>query len=339
MEIKSIDNTKFYLPLTLTTQSTSPKNSLPQKTKSEQIKEKWNSTSTSNKILAGAGVIVLVAGIIKGKSIAKLFKSQAIEQTTNQNIQILAKSNTNYKRQTPLYFPEPTREQLVKHYEELQEQQNTYAARLANEWTKHDKDKYREITDILVSVENQIRHKNYSVVFKKDISNFASDESFRKAQIHNYMHQFVYPKTNVNEASALDVLELFEQYGIKSESGRIGSTIFSLSLDLSRLPKNHKTERLFSKYLDLMEKIGEKDNYDDAHSVAITLTNFINTNNPNNIKEDSVLRAINMIKTFAQGDKKVKFVCNAILHSKYSENPQISDAVNELLLQIKIKNK
>ena len=338
MEIKSIDNTKFYLPATMTTQNKSSKNMLHQKTIKEQLKHNSNNYSTGEKLIAGAGVIVLIAGIIKGKSIIKLFKNSKIETNLNSEMQIVTTGKNKNNGHTTLYFPEPTKEQLLKHYENLQEQQGTYAVRLENKWTKEDKDKYREVTNILVSVEKQIQRRNISTVTKKDISEFSTDESFRKAQIRNYMHQFVYPKTSTNEASALDVLDLYEKFGEKNDKGRIGTTMFSLALDLARLPKSHKTEKLLSKYLDVTEKIGEKGVYDDAHSVAVTLTSFIRKDNPNNISDDSVLRAVNMIKTYAQGDKKVKFVYNSVLKSKYNENPKISDAIKELLEQIRDKS-
>ena len=162
MEIKSIDNTKFYLPATMTTQNKSSKNMLHQKTIKEQLKHNSNNYSTGEKLIAGAGVIVLIAGIIKGKSIIKLFKNSKIETNLNSEMQIVTTGKNKNNGRTTLYFPEPTKEQLLKHYENLQEQQGTYAVRLENQWTKEDKDKYREVTNILVSVEKQIQRLQHS---------------------------------------------------------------------------------------------------------------------------------------------------------------------------------
>ncbi len=223
---------------------------------------------------------------------------------------------------------------IVSDYEKLNAEQAVYSDRLAKNWTQADKDKYREVTDKLVELEEIIVRDNISLVPKKTEADFSTDPILREREIHHYMHGKVFPNMTETEASALDGLDMFKKFG-KKEEGRIGSTIFSMALDMARLPQHHKTEKVFSKYLDVMEQFGQNGNYDDAHSVAVVLTDFIKSQNPNEISKDSILRAMRMIKDFSQGIKKVRFVYNALSKSKYGNDADISSSLKEFLKMMK----
>ena len=223
---------------------------------------------------------------------------------------------------------------LVSAYEKLSAEQAVYSDCLAKNWTQSDKDSYREITDKLVEIEDTIVNENISLIPKKNVTDFSKSSPLKEREIHYYMHNKVFPNMTKNEASAIDGMEMFEIFG-KKEDGRIGSTIFSMALDLARLPQQHKTEKVFSKYLDVIEQFGERGNYEDAHSVAVVLTDFTKMENPNEISKESILRAIDMIKDYSQGSKKVRFVYNALSTSKHGNDADIKYSLQELLKMMK----
>ena len=321
--------------------------------------------------LIGAAALLIVA-FIKRKAIANLFKK------SDKNIISEQKNSTTRKQpeKTPDISPtvnkpkpEPKPEvreanpiktnntteakpatgvtlkpikhdySLLDEYKRKRKIHHEYAEPLRNR-TKTPEEKIQEekLRKAYRSLRDKAREENISFVRIKQESDFSIDPVKNAQEKFEYIDKQVLPYIDVSEASAMDALEMFGKFGTRYvyPNGRKNYEI--LTTYLICRPEQEMTDRLLNKFLDVWEKISEKnvDKYKDNEYLCDVLVSFVRLKK--NIEEDTILRGLKLLKKLTNQKEDVERIEYSLIgdyDAKYKDSKKIKEAIEDLKEYVK----
>ena len=209
-----------------------------------------------------------------------------------------------------------------------------YAAPLRNRAkTPEEKIQEEKLRKAYRSLRDKAREENISFVRIKQESDFSSDPIKNAQEKFEYIDKQVLPYIDVSEASALDALDMFGKFGTRYvyPNGRKNYEI--LTTYLVGRPKEEMTDRLLNKFLDVWEKISEKnvDKYKDNEFLCDVLVDF--TLDKKNVSEDSIVRGLKLLKKLTNQKQDVERLDYTLLRdydAQYKDSKKIKDAIDDL---------
>ena len=209
-----------------------------------------------------------------------------------------------------------------------------YAAPLRNRAkTPEEKIQEEKLRKAYRSLRDKAREENISFVRIKQESDFSSDPIKNAQEKFEYIDKQVLPYIDVSEASALDALDMFGKFGTRYvyPNGRKNYEI--LTTYLVGRPKEEMTDRLLNKFLDVWEKISEKnvDKYKDNEFLCDVLVDF--TLDKKNVSEDSIVRGLKLLKKLTTQKQDVERLDYTLLRdydAQYKDSKKIKDAIDDL---------
>ena len=223
---------------------------------------------------------------------------------------------------------------LLDEYKRRVKIHKEYAEPLRNRAkTPEEKIQEEKLRKAWLALREKAREENISFVRIKQESDFSSDPVKNKQEKFQYIAKQVLPYLNVSEASALDGLEMFAKFGTRYvyPNGRKNYEI--LTEGISFRPDEEMTDRLLNKFLDVWEKISEKniDKYKDNEYLCDVLVYF--TRLKKNIEEDTILRGLKLLKKLTNQKQDVDRIEYSLIgdyHAKYKDSKKIKDAIDDL---------
>ena len=316
----------------------------------------------------------MILAILKRKAIAKLFKSNKNIASENQNKTPTTTPTPKPTPKTPDISPAvnktetietintPKTETVVNKSESAKQTQNTtgvtlkpikhdyslldeylkrakihheYAAPLRNRAkTPEEKIQEEKLRKAYRSLRDKAREENISFVRIKQESDFSSDPIKNAQEKFEYIDKQVLPYIDVSEASALDALDMFGKFGTRYvyPNGRKNYEILTTNLVVR--PKEEMTDRLLNKFLDVWEKISEKnvDKYKDNELLRLVMVDF--TLGKKNVKEETILRGLKLLKKLTNQKDDVERLDYTLLRdydAQYKDSKKIKERKNSHL--------
>lgn len=312
--------------------------------------------------LIGAAALLILA-ILKRKAIANLFKksdkniiSEQKNSTTRKQPQktpdvnpAVNKPKPEVREADPIKTNNTTEAKpatgvtlkpikhdysLLDEYKRRLKIYHEYATPLRNR-TKTPEEKIQEekLRKAWLAILDKAREENVSFVRIKQESDFSIDPVKNAQEKFEYIAKQVLPYIDVSEASAMDALEMFGKFGTRYvyPNGRKNYEI--LTTNLVGLPEQEMTDRLLNKFLDVWEKISEKnvDKYKDNEYLCNVLVYF--TLNKRNVSEDTILRGLKLLKKLTNQKQDVERLDYTLLRdydAQYKDSKKIKDAIEDL---------
>ena len=209
-----------------------------------------------------------------------------------------------------------------------------YAAPLRNRAkTPEEKIQEEKLRKAYRSLRDKAREENISFVRIKQESDFSSDPIKNAQEKFEYIDKQVLPYIDVSEASALDALDMFGKFGTRYvyPNGRKNYEILTTNLVVR--PKEEMTDRLLNKFLDVWEKISEKnvDKYKDNELLRLVMVDF--TLGKKNVKEETILRGLKLLKKLTNQKDDVERLDYTLLRdydAQYKDSKKIKEAIDDL---------
>ena len=321
--------------------------------------------------LIGAAALLIVA-FIKRKAIANLFKksdkniiSEPKNTTTRKQPQKTPDISPTVNKPKPEPKPEvreanpiktnntteakpatDVRLKPIKHdYSLLDEYKRRvkihkeYADPLRNRAkTPEEKIQEEKLRKAWLELRQKAREENISFVRIKQESDFSTDPVKNAQEKFEYIAKQVLPYLNVSEASAMDGLDMFGKFGTRYvyPNGRKNYEI--LTEGISFRPDEEMTDRLLNKFLDVWEKISEKnvDKYKDNEYLCDVLVSFVRLKK--NIEEDTILRGLKLLKKLTNQKEDVERIEYSLIgdyDAKYKDSKKIKEAIEDLKEYVK----
>ena len=223
---------------------------------------------------------------------------------------------------------------LLDEYKRRLKIYHEYATPLRNR-TKTPEEKIQEekLRKAWLAILDKAREENVSFVRIKQESDFSIDPVKNAQEKFEYIAKQVLPYIDVSEASAMDALEMFGKFGTRYvyPNGRKNYEI--LTTYLTCRPDEELTDRLLNKFLDVWEKISEKnvDKYKDNEYLCDVLVSFVRLKK--NIEEDTILRGLKLLKKLTNQKEDVERIEYSLIgdyDAKYKDSKKIKDALEDL---------
>ncbi len=316
--------------------------------------------------LIGAAALLILA-ILKRKAIAKLFKksdkniiSEQKNSTTRKQPQKTPDVNPTVNKPKPEPKPEVREADPIKtnntteakpatgvtlkpikhdyslldEYKRRVKIHKEYADPLRNRAkTPEEKIQEEKLRKAWLAILDKAREENVSFVRIKQESDFSIDPVKNAQEKFEYIDKQVLPYIDVSEASAMDALEMFGKFGTRYvyPNGRKNYEI--LTTYLTCRPDEELTDRLLNKFLDVWEKISEKnvDKYKDNEYLCDVLVSFVRLKK--NIEEDTILRGLKLLKKLTNQKEDVERIEYSLIgdyDAKYKDSKKIKDALEDL---------
>lgn len=178
------------------------------------------------------------------------------------------------------------------------------------------------------------RKEHQSFIRLKQESDFSKDPIKNKEEKFEYVTKQVLGRMGFSEESALDGLDMFEKFGVRANyPNETNNTYRLLSEKVMFHPKEDLSDRLLNKFLEVFEKIAVKDEtkYKDNEILSEVLVHY--TDNLHNVKEETVLRGIKLLKKLTnQKDdvKRLKYTLIEASDAQYKDSQKIKEAIADL---------
>ena len=199
--------------------------------------------------------------------------------------------------------------------------------------TPEEKIQEEKLRKAWLELRQKAREENISFVRIKQESDFSTDPVKNAQEKFEYIAKQVLPYLNVSEASAMDGLDMFGKFGTRYvyPNGRKNYEI--LTTYLTCRPEQEMTDRLLNKFLDVWEKISEKnvDKYKDNEYLCNVLVYF--TLNKKNVSEDTILRGLKLLKKLTNQKQDVERLDYTLLRdydAQYKDSKKIKEAIEDL---------
>src|SRR5574344_1361394 len=180
------------------------------------------------------------------------------------------------------------------------------------ELTSEEQAKERKIYTEISAIIEDARKNHKSLINKKSESDFPKDPKENIKAKLEYFDKDIFPLMSKSRESALDGAEIFEKFCIKAELPS-SNTMYSLSDSLSLLPKEMRTDEILNRYLEIMEKIGDKNSpYWESECVANILTTYASEQDRNDVSVETVLRGIALVKKLSNSSKGAQHVISEL---------------------------
>ena len=235
------------------------------------------------------------------------------------------------KSEEVLQTPQVNRYSLVTEYDRLTKARAQLRKKTqGRELTPEEKSETERLRIEWGKVYKRLVPEHQSIVERKTAKDFATVE-----EKEHYIMNYVLPRMNKSEESALDALDMFEQFGFRADyPSKLDTTITKLTLGITTLPKECKSDKVLSRYIEVFGKYAEgiPTSHPDDEELAEAIANFATKGQ--HIKEETVLRGIELMK---------KIVCQNWVHerldyalvSSYDAKFKNSEAVKNALLELK----
>ena len=324
--------------------------------------------------LIGAAALLIVA-FIKRKAIANLFKksdkniiSEQKNSTTRKQPEKTPDVNPAVNKPEPIETINTTKSETAVNKQESAKQTQKTATGVRLKPIKHDYsllDEYYRRLDMYSeyikpqqgrartpeekiqeeklrkayrSLRDKAREENISFVRIKQESDFSTDPVKNAQEKREYIAQHVLPYLDVSEASAMDGLDMFAKFGTRCiyPNGRKNYEI--LTTNLTCRPDEEMTDRLLNKFLDVWEKISEKnvDKYKDNEYLCDVLVSFVRLKK--NIEEDTILRGLKLLKKLTNQKEDVERIEYSLIgdyDAQYKDSKKIKEAIEDLKEYVK----
>ena len=204
--------------------------------------------------------------------------------------------------------------------------------------TPEEKIQEEKLRKAWLELRQKAREENISFVRIKQESDFSTDPVKNAQEKREYIAQHVLPYLDVSEASAMDGLDMFAKFGTRCiyPNGRKNYEI--LTTNLTCRPDEEMTDRLLNKFLDVWEKISEKnvDKYKDNEYLCDVLVSFVRLKK--NIEEDTILRGLKLLKKLTNQKEDVERIEYSLIgdyDAKYKDSKKIKEAIEDLKEYVK----
>ena len=199
--------------------------------------------------------------------------------------------------------------------------------------TPEEKIQEEKLRKAWLELRQKAREENISFVRIKQESDFSIDPVKNAQEKFEYIAKQVLPYIDVSEASAMDALEMFGKFGTRYvyPNGRKNYEILTTNLVVR--PKEEMTDRLLNKFLDVWEKISEKnvDKYKDNELLRLVMVDF--TLGKKNVKEETILRGLKLLKKLTNQKDDVERLDYTLLRdydAQYKDSKKIKEAIDDL---------
>ena len=233
---------------------------------SKPISEK---TDAQNKVIMGTAIAggLILLGIVFRKNIAELAKKFFKKEETPKLEPRLPEAP---KTEAPKSEIKPPEVELPKfdgqktlaEYRELLKEQKPFSSSMTEEekalWNVQDGKR--------MALRRELKENNVSLVEKEE---FSSDPTKDIEAKRAYLISRKVNQASFNEASKLDYLEMFDKYGERILYRKEG--LKSSLSDLTVIIGNNNSDKIMSKYIDIMERLAQRDNTDIRDAVHIFL--------------------------------------------------------------------
>ncbi len=171
-----------------------------------------------------------------------------------------------------------------------------------------------------------------SIIRTKTATDFTSE-----AEKQDYIMNYVLQRMDMSEESALDALNMFEQFGFRADFPRddiiIDTTMTKLGCGIYTIPKECRSDKLLRRFIDVFGKFADNKSrrHPDDNELAAVLTSFVKKGH--DIQEDTVLRGIELMKKIIcqkANYERLDKVLVSSFDAKFKDSQPIKDALEEL---------
>src|SRR5574344_96907 len=232
-------------------------------------------------------------------------------------------------------------ENISSEYEKKSQELIEYLSTIEGkeELTSEEQAKERKIYTEISAIIEDARKNHKSLINKKSESDFPKDPKENIKAKLEYFDKDIFPLMSKSRESALDGAEIFEKFCIKAELPS-SNTMFSLSESLSLLPKEMRTDEILNRYLEIMEKIGDKNSpYWESECVANILVTYASKKDRNDVSVETVLRGIALVKKLSKSSRGAQHIISTLTNLKVGsfaeadnlkDDERIISALNDL---------
>jgi len=193
--------------------------------------------------------------------------------------------------------------------------------------TEEEKTLWRTQDEKRMELRSVLKENNVSLVEKAEFSlDPTKDVEAKRA----YFLSNKVGNASFNEASTLDYLDMFDKYGdrywVDEKCGM--HSLIKLSSKIGEEP----SDKVLSKYIDIMDKLAQRDNAGmrDASSVMVILDY-----NAKNMSKETFLKFIKVFKkvSFQQGDAYMAETY--LMRTKFKDDKDVANALSDLRTSLK----
>ena len=297
--------------------------------------------------LMAAGAIVLLGLIIKRKAVLNLFKKaeKTIPEnnTASQIKEGIEDTAAEIKKGTTQTTANPVTNaadySLLEEYEAKLKAHKDFVKTLqGRKRTPEEQQQEKDLRKAWLEIKEQARKDNVSFVRKKQEADFSQDPVKNKQEKLDYLNKEVLGKMQVSEASALDGLEMFEQFAQRYVFPNGQKNYDLMAEDIMFRPKEELTDRLLNKFIDVWSKISQKDDtkYKDNETLRAVLVKFCE--GTKNAKEETILKGLALLKKLTNQKDDVQRVEYTLLKAsdaQYKDSVKIQQAIDDLKQYVK----
>jgi len=223
-------------------------------------------------------------------------------------------------------IPEPPKfdgQKTLSEYKELLNKQKDWPECV----TEEEKTLWRTQDEKRMELRSVLKENNVSLVEKAEFSlDPTKDVEAKRA----YFLSNKVGNASFNEASTLDYLDMFDKYGdrywVDEKCGM--HSLIKLSSKIGEEP----SDKVLSKYIDIMDKLAQRDNAGmrDASSVMVILDY-----NAKNMSKETFLKFIKVFKkvSFQQGDAYMAETY--LMRTKFKDDKDVANALSDLRTSLK----
>ena len=204
--------------------------------------------------------------------------------------------------------------------------------------TPEEQQQEKDLRKAWLEIKEQARKDNVSFVRKKQEADFSQDPVKNKQEKLDYLNKEVLGKMQVSEASALDGLEMFEQFAQRYVFPNGQKNYDLMAEDVMYRPKEELTDRLLNKFIDVWAKLSQKDDtkYKDNETLRAVLVKFCE--GTKNAKEETILKGLALLKKLTNQKDDVQRVEYTLLKAsdaQYKDSVKIQQAIDDLKQYVK----
>ncbi len=314
----------------------------PDSTQINQTTQDEKRNNLKKYTLIGAGILLAAILAFKGKSILNKFRKKAeIPEIKPQQPEVKPTPVEPVKPQTVEVIEnatKPNRYALIDEYDRRTkarvEFRNRTRGRALTPDEKIERDRLRQEWS---EIYHRLIPEHQSIIRTKTAADFANE-----TEKQNYIMNYVLPRMDMSEESALDALDMFEQFGFRADYPRndiiIDTTMTKLGSGIYTIPKECRSDKLLRRFIDVFAKFADNKirRHPDDDELAAVLTSFVKKGH--DIQEDTVLRGIELMKKIICQKANHERLESALVSSfdaKFKDSQPIKDALEELKVIVK----
>jgi len=185
---------------------------------------------------------------------------------------------------------------------------------------------WKEISDRIIP-------EHQSIVKTKTAADFANDVEKKK-----YIMNYVLPRMYKSEESALDALDMFEQFGFRADyptddGVTLVTTLTNLSNSIYSMPKECRSDKLLKRFIEVYGKYADNipREFPDDDGLYCPLIRY--GENGIDIQEDTILKGLELMKKIACQKAMYEGLDTALVsgyNAKFKNSEPVKKALEEL---------